>query len=575
MAFLKNTCHDVYHSESANMRTTMELEAEVKYLQREINRLKDWNAHKTTPQASFDEADSRYRKALESFGEAILLVDAETETVVEANPMAETLFGRTKGELVGCHHTQLYSLPPSDGKQVSYWDFCRKQLLNNANIFYREASVASKAGREIPVNVSISGCLFNGRNILIHIFKKETLAENLVKTFTTREPEKPRWSSEAKTDFLSAMNHELRTPLNSIMGMLDVLSDTSLNQEQKDIVKIIKQGNARLLNFIANLIDYNSLENNTFREKKEAFVVEDVVDGALDYIEKQEFYHDLILFSNIDEKCPKALLSDGEKLESMLKVLLENTLLFTRGKQVGILAKTVLDSGKSFLQFEINNSNIIQAKIDYLLKTFVDASDTSVRQYGASFLGFAMAKKLVESLKGKIWLDNATKNTLNIFIRVPVEETLESSYGIRRKRSNAAVVNHRLGESCPLKILVAEDDILNQRVLLTLLKRLGYNDVTLVSNGTEVLEQTKIASFDLILMDLFMPLLDGFSAAERIFESHVGKDRPSIYALTSDTMPETRSRCFKIGMQGYLTKPFSLLTLQEVLQGVKNPLKNS
>ena len=364
-------------------------------------------------------------------------------------------------------------------------------------------------------------------------------------------------AAEARTQFLANMSHEIRTPMNGVIGMTSLLQQEPLSESAKNHVGVIESCSEALLTTINDILDFTKLDAGKLELESRAFQLSDVVSSASDIV--KQAIEDKGLTLNLTGNYPDGhLMGDPLRLKQVLVNLLSNASKFTDQGTITIHSEIVDEtSGQCTFELQVIDTGIgisdeAQAR---LFSPFVQADASTTREYGGTGLGLAICRKIIEQMAGEISLTSTPGNGSTFTVRLTQPFTQAPRAEID---SNLETM-----QSGHLKVLVAEDNKVNQAVATKMLKKLGLQAVV-VANGREALNHVKDEEFDLVLMDLQMPVMDGIEAALQIRADRKLR-QPKIIALTANALVEERNKCLAAGMDDFLTKPIRLEDLRNAI----------
>ena len=368
-------------------------------------------------------------------------------------------------------------------------------------------------------------------------------------------------ANRAKSDFLAMMSHEIRTPMNGVLGMIDVLAGTPLDDEQRGFVETIRRSAGSLLSIIDDILDLSKIEAQRLELEQVSFDLHKLVGDTVLLFGPRAREKGLALVSDIASEVPRSVKGDPTRLRQVLNNLVSNAIKFTQTGEVGIELRLLgQPAGESLaLGFVVRDTGIgIPAdKLEAIFEPFVQADGSTTRKFGGTGLGLAICRRIVRLMGGEIHAENPGAGSRFVFDvhlarheLMPVEAAMAASTGIQTLPAIGS-------------LLVAEDNEVNVQVMRLLLKRLGIGTVRYVENGQAALQALESGRFDVVLMDCLMPEIDGYEATRRLRQRG---DDTWVIAMTANAMAGDREACLAAGMDDYVAKPLSLASLREVLQ---------
>ena len=377
-------------------------------------------------------------------------------------------------------------------------------------------------------------------------------------------------ANELKSHFLANMSHEIRTPLNAIIGMAELLEYDSKRADVKECLRTIHASGDTLLLLINDILDLSKIEAGHIELENAPMDLRECIEASLSIISSMTENKGLELKLRIDPALPKIIMGDAFRLRQILLNLLMNAVKFTSEGSIKLSVSCVEDRLSSpRINFVVTDSGIGISSEDqlHLFQVFSQGDSSTSRRYGGSGLGLAISQKLVGLMGGVIRVESQPGEGASFSFSIPFVSTDKVPQNLTFG-SPQPEMSFFLGMNAPLKILVAEDNKVNQQVIQLMLSRLGYDDVAVVENGLEVLKALEQTRFDLILMDIQMPVMTGLEATNAIMQNFSENNRPQVVALTANASKEDRAISMAAGMKDYLIKPLRREQLATALQEV-------
>jgi signal transduction histidine kinase/ActR/RegA family two-component response regulator len=394
------------------------------------------------------------------------------------------------------------------------------------------------------------------RDMLQYFLEAESSRERLYRS--TRDAE---LTAQAKSDFLAMMSHEMRTPLNGIIGMTAVLLSRNLSEHERDCVETIRHSGEVLMAVIDDVLDLSKIEAGRLEIESAEFEVAGVIGEAIQIVQAAAAQKPLKLVTRIDCKMPKRVCGDGVRLRQILLNLLSNAVKFTPAGKIELRAGVATFNGSEYeLVFSVTDEGIgiSEAQQRKLFQPFSQAAEHISRQFGGTGLGLTICKQLTELMGGAISVTSQLGHgscfqfTIKVFGAQCAQQSRDHSAAGVIQPTRIAPVSHSPARH--FRLLLVDDNAINQKVALLMLKKLGYR-ADLARNGREALRAVTECEYDLILMDCIMPELDGLETT-RILRSRSGyASTVPVIAMTANAFAEDREGCLTAGMNDYLSKP--------------------
>jgi len=514
------------------------------------------------------ECEQMYRNIFENVHDVYYRTDT-SGNVIEISPSITWHSGYTREEMIGRRADFFYALSDDREKTLA-------ALSKNGRVSDYELLLARKDGSQIFGSLNA--------HVLYDSNGRPAGVEGLIRDITERkQQEEALYSAKdeaekanrTKSEFLAGMSHEIRTPMNAILGMTELLFETDLTEEQKRYVSLARDAGENLLTLINDILDLSKVEADRLELENITFDTAAILGRVCDLMTVRIGARDIHISSVLADDVPTVLVGDPHRLQQILLNLVNNAVKFTERGTITIEARSVREkygSGgdiKIELQFSVADTGIgIPAdKRALIFDRFTQADSSTTRQYGGSGLGLAISQRLVEMMGGKIWVESEPDagSTFYFTASFGLNPTAESSSG---RKVAAGEKDEKTDIMRPLNILLAEDNADNRLLFQAFLKKTAHT-VEVAVNGAEAVDKFKAGEFDLVFMDVQMPILDGYGAVAEIrrWEAVSGAGRRiPIVALTAHAMREDEQKSLAAGCDSHLTKPLK----KNVLLGVIN-----
>lgn len=517
------------------------------------------------------ESEERYRSLIEASLDPMVTINSAGK-ITDMNEALAKISGLSREELIG---TDFFDYFTETEKAKGVY----QEVLTRGSVANFPLTLRHTSGKltEVLFNGSVykdsKGAVLGVVIVARDATEQKRFERELIEAKSNAEREKQlaEEAMKAKQQFLSNMSHEIRTPLNAIIGFTKVVLKTNLTEKQKEYLTAIKISGDALIVLINDILDLAKVDAGKMTFEQIPFKLSDSVSSMLHLFETKLFKKKIGLVKEYDHSIPEVLVGDPVRLHQIILNLVGNAVKFTSEGKITVSVKLLQEDEQSAtIQFAVTDTGIgiAESELGSIFDNFRQASGTTARLYGGTGLGLAIVKQLVTSQGGTLQVKSKQGVGSTFGFTLSFKKTQEEIKKVAEENP-ATIKETAVKEITSAKILVVEDVRLNQLLMKTLLSEFGFEGDT-AANGKIALEKLRKNKFDLVLMDLQMPEMNGYEATEHI--RNVMKLDIPIIALTADVTTADVEKCKAVGMNDYLAKPIDdKLLYSKILKHIKKP----
>lgn len=482
----------------------------------------------------------------------------EAEKIIYVNDAVCKIYGYSRAEILAL--SSFLDITPESEKH-NLTKKLRQRMHGERQQSAGETKIIRKDGKIIDIEYTVRNIEVDGRmqmlSIIRDVTEKKRDEEQLRKE--RGRAESAEIAKRVGEQFLANMSHEIRTPMNAIVGFTDLILKTPLTPEQQKYIEAIKMSGDNLLVIINDILDFSRMRSGKMPIEHRPFKLSQIILSSTELMQPKALEKKIKLSANIDKNIPDNLIGDPSRLNQVILNLTANAIKFTSKGKVTISVKLLSDNkNEIWLEFMVKDTGIgiPKDKITTIFEAFTQANNDTARTYGGTGLGLSIVKQIAELQNGSISVKSEEGKGSCFYFRIKYKKAATSTEGHSR-----ALLHVPTKEMNDLNILLVEDNSMNQLLAQKVLGDWGWS-VEIAKNGIEAIEKLSSKDFDIILMDIQMPEMDGYEATRRIRSDFPTLKRNiPIMAMTAHVMPSEEEKCYKAGMNGYISKPFDTQVL--------------
>ena len=505
--------------------------------------------------------EKRVQSILDAVSDAVITIDA-TGMIESVNASTLRIFDQDEESLIGYNVKTLMPEPHytrHDDYLGAYLASGEKKIIGTS----REVEGIRGDGTVFPIELHVREAQSNDRTIYTGVCRDISQRKE-AEAAILHAKEEAEAADRAKSEFLATMSHEIRTPMNGVIGMTTLLLDTDLSEDQREFAETIRKSGESLLAIINDILDISKLRSGKFTIEPIPFNLFDTVAEVTELLGTKAEEKGLAIKVSYAADVPRWLVGDEGRIRQIIINLLGNSIKFTLegGVKLDITCSVKTEeSAKISIAVQDTGVGMSSEALATIFDRFTQADASTTRQFGGTGLGLAISKQLIEIMGGDLEVESelgvGTTFTANLTLPISDDKEITTASDSRTRKSIS-------GHCFSARVLVVEDNTVNQKVATRMLQRMGCN-VSVAANGQEAIAMIADMPFDIVLMDCQMPVMDGFEATREIRSRDASWSRIPIVAMTANAMSGDRERCIAAGMDDYLSKPVRPDGLLEIL----------
>jgi len=501
------------------------------------------------------------RSLIESNIDALMTTDP-SGIITDVNKQMEALTGCTRDELIGAPFKSYFTDPERAEAGI-------KLVLSEKKVTDYELTACARDGKQTVVSYNATTFYDRGRTLQgVFAAARDVTERKRVEAELHQAKAMAETASQTKSNFLAGMSHEIRTPLNAIIGMADLLKETPLTPDQRAYAEVFQEAGNSLLLLINDILDLSKMEADQLVLEETDFNLAEILKNAMSLMNLRAHEKSLSLVYNLAPEVPTFLTGDVMRLRQILLNLIGNAIKFTERGEVALRVEHEAGASEpGLLRFSVSDTGIgiPLDKLEAIFKSFTQVDSSTSRKYGGTGLGLTISKRLVELMGGRIWVESISDRGTTFYFTVRLR--VRTGASLPASETRVPSVPHVIaGSDREVCVLVADDSIHNRMLLQAYLRSPQYL-VEIVENGAEALEKVQVRHYDVVLMDMQMPVMDGYTATRAIRQWEQSENRRPlpIIALTAYALSGDRNKCLEAGCTDYLAKPIKKEALFAVI----------